>query len=160
MPWHTPVTVTTGQLLTATNWNEQVRDNISYLKDIAYVEFMSNVSVTGTAFVDIVSSGAITYAATPIAIEFYCFNITCGASGILEIDIRDGATDLGKLIDLNTSETIRAPFSTRTLTPTAGSHTYTISAKNGASQTSTVRAGAGGAGNPLPGFIRIRGIPS
>src|SRR6266511_2639807 len=114
----------------------------------------------GTASEDIVSSWAITYAATPIAIEFYCFNITCGASGILEIDIRDGATDLGKLIDLNTSETIRAPFSTRVLTPPAGSHTYTISAKNGASQTSTVRAGAGGAGNPLPGFIRIRGIPS
>src|SRR6266545_3830418 len=115
MPWHTPITVTTGQLITATNWNEQIRDNISYLKDIAYVEFTSNVSVTGTAVVDIVSSRAITYAATPTAIEFYCFNITWGASGILEIDIRDGATDLGKLIDLNTSETIRAPFSTRVL---------------------------------------------
>src|SRR6266542_5785773 len=141
MAWVTPRTWVQGEVVTAAQLNEQLRDNISYLKDIAYVEFTANVSVTGTAFVDIVSSGAITYAATPIVIEFYCFNITCGASGILEVDIRDGATDLGKLIDLNTNETIRAPFSTRTLTPTAGSHTYTISAKNGASQTSTVRAG-------------------
>jgi hypothetical protein len=44
--------------------------------------------------------------------------------------------------------------------PTAASHTYVISSQNGGAGTSTVSAGAGGAGVNMPGFIRITRVPT
>jgi hypothetical protein len=160
MTWTAPRTWSTGELVTAALLNEQIRDNLSYLKDITLVTFTSNVSVTGTAFVDIVSSAATDYGATPIIVEFYCIRVTAGGSGSVVLSLRDGATDLGRFLALSTSESSNPTYAAVKITPTAGSHTYKISAKNLTSQTSTVFAGAGGADLNLPGYIRIRGIAS
>jgi hypothetical protein len=36
MPWYTPVTVVDGQLMKATFWNEQVRDNINAVQQMSF----------------------------------------------------------------------------------------------------------------------------
>jgi hypothetical protein len=161
MGWTARRTWVTSEVTTAAQMNEQIRDNLGYLADLAYVEFTADVSVTGTSMVDIVSSGAITYAATPIVIEFSCIRATSGGTGNLEIHLRDGATDLGMFAQVSTVVVqAHGLHVARKLTPSAASHTYVISGKNSAAQTSTIVAGAGGAGNNMPGYIRVRGIPS
>ena len=158
--WTPLRTWTTGEVATPAMFNAQLRDNLDYTGDIAYVEFTADVSVTGTAFVDVVSSGVITYAATPIMIEFYARAVGAGGSGGLTLNLRDSTTDLGRFFGLSTNGIADGVYVARKLTPSAASHTYVISAQNLISQTSTVYAGAGGAGNYMPGFIRIRGVPS
>lgn len=160
MAWTDPRTWVTGEVVTAAIGNQHWRDNLRYLEDLAYVEFTSNVSITGTSFVDVVSSGPITYEAAPIVIEFSCVRFQVGASGGCNLHLRDGATDLGQLVVGPTSSQEEAVLVMRRLTPTAASHTYVISGKNAASQTSTVHVGAGGAATNMPGFIRVRGIPT
>ncbi len=158
--WTPLRTWTTGEVATAAMFNAQLRDNLDYTGDIAYVEFTADVTVTGTAFVDVVSSGAITYAVTPIIIEFYSRAAVVGGAGGMTLNLRDSTTDLGAFLGLSTSTTADGIYVARKLTPSAGPHTYIISAQNLLSQTSSVKAGAGGAGNYMPGFIRIRGVPS
>jgi hypothetical protein len=124
-------------------------------EEIAYVEFTSNVSITGTGAVDIVSSGAITYTATPIIIEFWCRAATAGPSANLRLLFMDGATELARMAAWATNFTEQDVYAKRRLTPSAASHTYKFAGQNVGSQTSTIVAGAGGAGVDIPGFIRI-----
>src|SRR6266542_3503525 len=86
---------TTGELATAAMVNQQLRDNLAYLGPIAYVEFTSNVSITATAEASaqaVVSSGSITYAATPITIEFYAPRLDAATGSHLRLVLQDGAT--------------------------------------------------------------------
>jgi len=167
MAWTTPRTWTTGELVSAAQLNEQVRDNISYLKDIVYVEFTTSVTVTATVEstpTDVISSGAITYAATPIEITFGSSSVLPAGSATASVVLHlwDGATEIGRIAHVQGSgnATTRTPvYATVRLTPTAGSHTYKIRAHQ-AGGNGTVEAGTGGVGNVLPGYIRIRGIPS
>ncbi len=147
--------------------SEQLRDNISYLKDIAYVEFTADVTITSTVEAtptDVVSAGAITFAATPIEISFFTSALETAAatSASVVVNLWDGATNLGRIGQITTSAAAvsRAPMNVVTrLTPTAGSHTYKITAYQ-ANGNGLVRGGTGGSGNYRPGYIRIRGIPS
>ena len=134
--------------------------------DIAYVEFTSAVtiaSVVEAAATQVVSSGTITYAAsTPIWIEFFAPAVVAGGAGVSGgINLYDSGTNVGRLFDA----TIVAPSASgydvplgtlrRKLTPSAGSHTYKISAWNTGASNFIVEAGAGGAGVMMPGYIRI-----
>ncbi len=159
MAWTSGLSITVGEVPTAAKLNALIA-NINYLRDIAYVEFTADVSITGTSYVDVVSSGAITYAATPIVVEFWAMRVTAGGAAFVSLSLLDGATDLGILFRQPASTQSEAIFVSTRLTPSAGSHTYKIAGINNAGQTSTVSAGAGGAGTVRPGFIRIRGIPS
>jgi hypothetical protein len=155
MAWSTPRTWVNGEVVTQTELNTDVRDNMRELwHEIAYVEFTADVSVTGVAEAsptDVVSSGAITYAALPIIIEFRAIlydNVSQAGS----LSLWDGATDLGRITQSQASVLIRAPvFTSDRLTPTAASHTYKVRMWG----TATVYAGAGGVGTKRPGFIRI-----
>src|SRR6266545_2395067 len=126
MGWTNPRTWTTGELVSASMLNEQLRDNISYLKDIALVTITSDVSVTGTAFMDIVSAGAITYAATPILIEFYAVRVTAGGTDTMVISLMDGATDLGRVLALPPSVQANPCSVAVKLTPTAALQGFEI----------------------------------
>jgi hypothetical protein len=159
MPWDPPVGFTSEQLVTAAHLNG-LRNSLVFLEEVAYVEFTATVNVTGTSFVDVVSSGAIEYENVPHVIEFRCFNAAAGSAGIFRLHLRDGSTDRGFFLDAAANETVRSLYQRFRVTPTAGSHTYKISGQNAASQTSLVRAGAGGAGVALPGFIRISRVPT
>ena len=53
MPWTTPVTVNTGQTISAALWNEQIRDNLADLRSYQnrYAEYRrtaGNITLTGT----------------------------------------------------------------------------------------------------------------
>jgi hypothetical protein len=160
MAWTTATTRSSGFAVTAAVWNSEHVDNMNFLKQVNRTDFTADVSITTTAIIDIVSSGAITYTNVPHIIEFSCPRIVCGASGALHIKLQDGATDLGIIFDPPINTTTTAVHVAVPITPSAASHTYKITGTNQSSQTSTVRAGAGGAATYMPGFIRIFRIPT
>jgi hypothetical protein len=164
MPWSNPATRSTGYLVTATNWNELAND-LSFLAQVAYVEFTANVTLSATAVGSanqIVSAGAITYEAVPHYIEFGCGRITA-AAGATNLILRDGTTVLGTLAQLAASSTNHPVHRAVQLTPTAASHTYNVAGWV-ASGSGTVLAGTGGAAGDqttyLPGFIRVSRVPT
>lgn len=61
MPWHTPITWVADQLVTETQLNQQLRDNLSYLKERVdapasaayFLNESADYSTTSTTFVDI-----------------------------------------------------------------------------------------------------------
>jgi len=155
MAWTPPPSYTNGQIITQTDLHVGLRDNMKELwHEVAYVEFVSNVTanVAETTPVDIVSSGAITYAALPTIIEFYA--CTCIFNGAGGINLWDGSTDLGRMFAVTAAITQVPVFIARRLTPTAASHTYKARLWE-TSGTATVTAGAGAAGTNMPGYIRV-----
>lgn len=165
MPWNNITTYVSGQKVMAPVW-EDVVENMNFLEEVAYTQYISAVTMTGTtvgAATQIVSAGAITYEAVPHLIEFYCPIMTAGAGGQLFIILRDGTTVLGTLARVTVGASTPL-FGRHRLTPTAASHTYNIAGWNAAAGTSTANGGSGGAaGNgttDLPGFIRITRVPT
>lgn len=165
MPWSNPATRSSGYSVTATNWNELAND-LSFLAEVAYVEFTADVSVTATTVGtanQIVSAGAITYEAVPHIITFYCARVT-NAAVVNHLILRDGTTVLGTLQSNAASSNVGGIFVPRRLTPTAASHTYNVASWNAAAGTWTYQAGTGGAAGDtttfFPGFIRIHRVPT
>jgi hypothetical protein len=157
MAWTAPRTWTNGEIVTQTMLNTDVRDNgREYWHEVAYVEFTSSVTTTtGTeaAPVDVVSSGAITYVANPLIIEFFSPQYSIG-NNIGALNLWDDATDLGRLNHTNQNLTYAAHL-VRRLTPSAASHTYKVRIWTTGGASTTAAAGAGGAGVVLPGYIRV-----
>lgn len=98
--------------------------------------------------------------ATPIIIEFHCPQLVTGNGNASRIDLFlfDGSTSLGYVGShvTPTSASLVVPGrARRRLTPSAGTHTYSI---RGVSTVvaGTIQAGAGGAGQNTPGYIRIQ----
>lgn len=127
--------------------------------ELTYNEFTSPVSITatteGTANT-VVTATAHTYdGATVALIEFFAPAVLIGTNRIDFALYLDGAS-IGLLSDsVNTSN---PPWSharlARRVTPASGSRTYSVRAfVNGG--TGSVRAGAGGSGAVVPGFIRV-----
>jgi hypothetical protein len=155
MAWTDPESYTLDQLVGVTEMHK-IRDNMRELwHEIAYVEFTADVSTaaaTEAAPLDVVSSGAITYVANPIMIEFWTPGVTINGTG--GINLWDASTDLGRW-DHAISAAGHALHLLRRLTPTAASHTYKVRLWTTGGATNTIRGGAGGAGVNVPGFIRI-----
>lgn len=130
--------------------------------EIAYVEFTSDVTVNGSEGSpnDVVSSGAITYTGSKIKIEFFCPEIDSGAgTTFCIISLWDDTTDLGRFLVTGQSsgtgnDQVNPVYGVRYLTPSAGSHTYKARAWK-VGNNGTVNVGSGGAGNNLPGYIRV-----
>jgi hypothetical protein len=130
---------------------------------MAYVEFVANVVPTGTTAataIDVVSAGAITFdGATTVDIEFYSYGLSSpSAIGSTLIDLWDASTDLGIMAQaLNSAaSTMVVPcLVRRTVTPSAGSHTYKARVWATSLAGAFAGAGAGGAGVVMPGYIKI-----
>jgi hypothetical protein len=153
MAWTDPVNFAEPQIVDETDLN-LMQDNIrESWHEVAYVEFTADVTSTAVeaTATDIVSSGALTYVANPIIIEFFTVEAFSPVTGA--INLWDASTDLGRLTNAGAWGTGPLHLVKR-LTPTAASHTYKIRCWS-ASGTITVRAGAGGAGVKMPGFIRV-----
>lgn len=125
----------------------------------AYQDFQSNVSVTGTSVspTTVVTAPAFTPNGTDAYwFEFFSPQVQAGASDTIELDLYDGATRLGTMaITANPASQSSAPLTAKTkLTPTNASHTYSVRAWR-VSTSGVIVAGAGGAGNPVPGYISI-----
>lgn len=131
--------------------------------ELDYVQFTSNVSPTATSegtANTVVTSSAVTYdGSTPIIIEFWCNNARprADASGNMTLWLYEDGSSIGQIGFISAYEAgavNQILYGRRRITPTAGSHTYSIRASVSAG-TGLVAGGAGGNGNIAPGFIRI-----
>lgn len=161
MAWTAPSTWTTGTVVTAAQLNAQLRDNMKELwREVAYAQITSNATTAATTegtATQIVSSGAVTYTAEPILIEFYCPYLANSDSGATTtLTLFDDTTVVG-IIGKAQAAAGNAGHATHLmyrLTPTAASHTYLVKFHTSAG-TSTANAGAGGSATYLPCFIRV-----
>lgn len=124
-----------------------------------YVEITSNVTVSATTeagSTTVITGNAVSYnGSTRVKIEFFAPLVD--ARQFVVCTLWDGSTDLGWIsqTESNNSTTMGGPhYGVRYLTPSNASHTYSIKAYRGATA-GTVFAGSGGAGNPLPAYMRI-----
>lgn len=130
------------------------------VSELVYVEFNTLVAIAGTevAPTTIVSATVGGDGVTVMEIEFYAPEVDTGAGvgDAIGLNLWD-VNDLGRLVECRTvgASAMFAPaYAKRRLTPTPGSHTYSVRGWQ-AGGAGNVQAGPGGAGNYLPGFIRI-----
>jgi len=130
--------------------------------ELAYNEFTSNVTITattaGTANTVVTATTINSDGSTPVIIQFFAPYVDATEPNIAQFDLYDGSTDLGFLTvdgaNGGTADVYTNINLSRRLTPSVGSHTYSIRAwKNGGGV--VVNAGAGGVGANVPGYVRI-----
>lgn len=162
MSWTTPRTWVAGEVVTAAMGNTHWRDNLNETwHEVGYTEFTSTVlanTVLEVAATSVVSAGALTFSGAPATVEFGCPGLAPGGSVTGGLNLWDSATDLGRMFDgrvVTMSSTDYPVFLVRRLTPSAGSHTYSVRVWNTSASNFNVVAGAGGASTTLPGYIRI-----
>lgn len=130
---------------------------------LAYAEFASEVDIhlgTAAAQIDIVTAPAVVLdGTTSIIVQFFSPYSNCAAGQIFWVHAWDGATDLGRLAVVYGAQggsSNPGAHGWRRYTPTAGSHTYKIRGfANSNGLTGGVGAYVGGAGQMVPGFIRV-----
>ena len=129
--------------------------------ELSYVELTSAATISatsGAAANTIVTAAAVTFSGSQrIQVEFYspyCSVDTAGAW--LVIALWQDSTEIGNLAELTVSSgTVSSTVHpSRFLTPSAGSHTYSIRGWR-INNNCTVGAGGGGAGSRMPAYIRI-----
>lgn len=131
--------------------------------ELDYVEFTgaaTNITATteGTANT-IVTGSAVAFDGTPVIIEFFAFAARPQATiaAIISYYLYEDGASIGRIGAHATPAAANAYIPTvckRRMTPSAGSHTYSIRAAT-TSGTSVVLAGAAGNGTDMPGYIRI-----
>jgi hypothetical protein len=123
--------------------------------ELDYVERTSDLTVSATTVAGantLITGNSVLYdGSTRICVEVYIAG--SAASQFMDLTIWDGATDLGAIGD--TSSAGSTILGRRFLTPSAGSHTFTVKAYRGTGS-ATVFAGSGGtSGQYLPAYLRI-----
>lgn len=129
--------------------------------ELSYKEYTAPVEVTATAEAsanEIVAAGEITFdGSTAVWIEFYVPRVDF-SSQVLRLCIFDGANSIGfhEFGNNSVAGFTMGTLLRRRLTPAAAVKTYSVRGYLAAGAGSVfVRAGAGGAGAFLPGYIRI-----
>jgi hypothetical protein len=132
--------------------------------EVDYVEFTAGGSITATSEGSadtVVTAGAVTFdGSTEAIIEFSAPNArpdTGAASRTLNVWLFEDGSSIGQLGLLASPAAggANAPLLLRRLlTPASGSRTYSIRATVNVG-TGVITAGAGGAGNQVPGYIRV-----
>ena len=133
---------------------------INYTQITASVNVVSTTEATGTT---IISPGAITFDGTAVIVEFYAYEVdtsTVGVDQSVLISLFEGATQITRLAAGFTQATASARtnnvYGRFRFTPTAASHTYTVTAfTTDVTGTPKVRAGSGGTGALPPAFVRF-----
>lgn len=147
-------------------WNGTDWDNayppgyeIHYKQIIAPVNIASTTEATGTT---IITCDATTFDGTAVWVEFFAPAVKCptnAAGDAAIISLFEGATQITRLGQVVTpaAAATELPFrAAYRFTPTAASHTYTITAKvNTTTGTPLVRAGAAVTGDWPPAFVRF-----
>lgn len=133
---------------------------INYTQITAPVNVVSTTEATGTT---ILSPGALTFDGTAVLVQFFAMVTTPSSTGAgVTLSLFEGATQITRLAiafagaSVGNVQNIVPVAAFYRFTPTAGSHTYTVTAyAQTTSGTPAVDAGAGGtSGNP-PAFIRF-----
>lgn len=140
------------------------RDNIvNNTLELAYAEAVASVTISATAEATpttLVTAPSVTFdGTTRVLVSFYCGRIDTAstANASIIVNLWEDSTDIGRiaLVNPEAGVVLSVPvYTERFLTPAAGAKVYSIRAwrltGNGVAQ-----AGAGGAGTPMPMFIRI-----
>lgn len=161
-------TVSTGDVLTATNFNKLVgnSNDLFAARRLGYQTRTSDYTVNQTAVNASASvfASSITFTADGTStywIEFYASQVQTGtaATNIVAIHLSDGGTtDLGRmaLVETPAASRNKVPvFAKIPYTPSAGSRTINIAAYY-AGGTGTINAGTG-AGGTMPAWFSVLG---
>lgn len=134
--------------------------------EIAYAQITATVNITGTTegtATAIISPAAITFDGTLCYVEFFTISlIPPGAAPGDESHV--GLFESGTLIcslalcqnNVTNAASFNTTFGKQRITPSAGAHTYVVGGwANSTTNTPRVLAGAGGAGNNPPAWVRF-----
>jgi len=127
---------------------------ISYTQITANVTVASGTEASGTA---VISPGAATFDGAPVICTFYSPSVLTATADLIIVSLFEGATQLARLADIRGGVGVVAEaecLAEYRFTPSAGSHTYSITAIRGTSS-GTIIAGAGGTGAYAPAFVRF-----
>lgn len=131
-----------------------------------YVQGTSNVTVSGTAETSagstlVLTGNSFTADGEAVILEYFCPAAASGdtAGHDIRVAVFESTTFLGRLSIVQAAATsgsadVRSLHGFYRFTPSAGSHTYLIRASRTSSD-GTLFAGAGGATNYVPMFMRI-----
>jgi len=158
-------TAASGQVPVASSssagaWGFPPGFEIGYTQITAPVTIASTTEATGTT---IISPGALTFDGTAVICHFFapsCTTDTGAAGDIVVVSLFEGATQIGRLcqtVALITTTTLKLPLAGfLRFTPTAASHTYTVTAfATSATGSPSITAGASGTGAFVPAFVRF-----
>ena len=144
------------------SWNTIRADapgkELDYVQITATVNIVSTTEATGTT---IITSSAVTFDGAAVIFEFFSPSVTSEsvAADQTVISLFEGATQIGRLATIRTAAAgvTREPCDGKLrFTPTAGVHTYTVTAFSTATTgTPAVGAGLSGTGNLVPAYSRI-----
>lgn len=110
---------------------------------------VSAVTVAGTT---VISCAAHTFDGGPVIATFFAPML--GSGDVILIRLFEGATNLGRLYETHIGDNIGGVTGILRFTPTAGSHTYTVTAQRSAAN-GTVYAGVPVGDDLVPAFIRF-----
>lgn len=129
--------------------------------ELAYTEFTSDVTIAATvegSATTIVTAAALDLDGQAIDVEFYCprLDVPDAADDVL-LTLWDGSTDIGRLgwLIMTGGDWSGPVRLARKITPSKGLHTYSIRGWHVGATNATAKAGSGGTGSLLPGFIRV-----
>lgn len=112
----------------------------------------------GTADNVINGGGFVAVGGVPVVVSFSCPGVTPGANSILTLVFLRDSTVLGQAFATSAIGVGSGAFSVSVFdTPSAANHVYAVKAflSTGTDQ-ATILAGAGGAGNLLPGLLTVK----
>lgn len=166
--WTTPRTWVVGEAVTAAELNSNIRDNEDYLfgsgsgSEVGYDQVTGTVTVTSSTEAtgtSVIPCAAHTFDGAAVMAEFFCPEGTAAsAGGAMGVCLFEGTTEVGRLTgsglgDVNPNNHIPILGRLR-FTPTAGSHTYTVTAFVAGGNGALICGAGGVAANP-PMFIRF-----
>lgn len=155
MAWTTPKTWTTGETLTASDFNTHIQDNLNALKDPPSANYdvneASNYTIASGTFADVDATDlalAITTNGGDVMVGFHGYvSATGGAPNVVHFDVHEssGGARLGGDDGMIAIATTGDAAFTRLITGlSAGAHTFKLQWKtNTSSSTATLFAGAG-----------------
>lgn len=129
--------------------------------EFGYDQITSSVTVTATAEASgttVITCAAHTFDGSPVFAHFYTDEcvVGAGANNFLCVMLFEGATEIGRLGQKFTASAQLSSDMNGWLrfTPSAGSHTYTVTAFRGGAN-GTIQAAAGGTAAYPPAFVRF-----
>lgn len=129
-------------------------------QELQYTQITSNVTLSATteATANTVITGAsMVFDGTPIIIEFYTMQMQTSANGDAVVTLWDGSTDIGRLSQMIALTFIQnqSAYVAKRITPSAGSHSFSIRGWHSVGGNALIGAGNGATGATAPAFMRI-----
>lgn len=143
---------------TGNDWEFPPGFEINYTEITTLINVASSTEATGTT---IFSPGAITFDGTPVILETFTSVVGSSVAGVVHLCLFEGATEITRLwawsIPTASTSEVETFYSRYRFTPSAASHTYTLTAfANNTTGTQYQIGGVaiGTAGGP-PAFARF-----